>query len=69
MTVVHTYFYIVVDTQRGCHTLKKITINKFSQHLLVQIPTYNEIQQADHNPPQLISRFARPNLRESKCSK
>jgi len=20
MTVVHTYFYIVVDTQRGCHT-------------------------------------------------
>jgi len=24
MTVVHTYFYIVVDTQRGCHTLKKI---------------------------------------------
>ena len=22
MTVV-TYFYIVVDTQRGCHTLKK----------------------------------------------
>jgi len=23
MTVVHTYFYIVVDTQRGCRTLKK----------------------------------------------
>jgi hypothetical protein len=23
MTVVHTYIYIVVDTQRGCHTLKK----------------------------------------------
>ena len=23
MTVVHTYFYIVVDTQRGCHTLKE----------------------------------------------
>jgi len=22
MTTVHTYFYIVVDTQRGCHTLK-----------------------------------------------
>jgi hypothetical protein len=22
MTVVHTYFYIVVYTQRGCHTLK-----------------------------------------------
>ena len=22
MAVVHTYFYIVVDTQRGCHTLK-----------------------------------------------
>ena len=22
MTVVHTHFYIVVDTQRGCHTLK-----------------------------------------------
>ena len=22
MTVVHTYFYIVVDTQRGCHTQK-----------------------------------------------
>jgi len=26
MTVVHTYFYIVVDTQRGCHTLKKFWI-------------------------------------------
>jgi hypothetical protein len=24
MTVVHTYFYIVVDTQQGCQTLKKI---------------------------------------------
>jgi len=24
MTVVHTYFYIVVDTQRGCRTLKKM---------------------------------------------
>ena len=24
MTVVHTYFYIVIDTQRGCHNLKKI---------------------------------------------
>jgi len=22
MTVVHTYLYIVVDTQRGCRTLK-----------------------------------------------
>ena len=22
VTVVHTYFYIVVDTQRGCHNLK-----------------------------------------------
>ena len=22
MTVLHTHFYIVVDTQRGCHTLK-----------------------------------------------
>jgi len=22
MTVVHTYFYIVVYAQRGCHTLK-----------------------------------------------
>ena len=22
MTVVHTYFSIIVDTQRGCHTLK-----------------------------------------------
>jgi len=26
MTVLHTHFYIVVDTQRGCHTLKKITL-------------------------------------------
>ena len=26
MNVVHTYFYIVVDTQWGCHTLKKIKI-------------------------------------------
>ena len=24
MTVVHTYFYTVVDTQGGCQTLKKI---------------------------------------------
>ena len=24
MTDLHTYSYIVVDTQRGCHTLKKI---------------------------------------------
>ena len=24
MTVVHTYFYIVVDTQRGCHNLKLV---------------------------------------------
>ena len=24
MTVVHTYFYIVVDTQRGFHTLKSL---------------------------------------------
>ena len=23
MTALHTYSYIVVDTQRGCHTLKK----------------------------------------------
>jgi len=23
MTVVDTYFYIVVDKQQGCHTLKK----------------------------------------------
>ena len=22
MTALHTYFYIVVNTQRGCHTLK-----------------------------------------------
>jgi len=22
VNVVHTYFYIVVDTQQGCHTLK-----------------------------------------------
>ena len=22
MTALYTYFYIVVDTQRGCHTLK-----------------------------------------------
>jgi len=26
MAVVHTYFYTVVDTQGGCHTLKKIRI-------------------------------------------
>ena len=24
----HTYFYIVVDTQRGCHTLKKKSCNE-----------------------------------------
>jgi len=28
VTVVHTYFYIVVNTQRGCHTLK-LKIFKF----------------------------------------
>jgi hypothetical protein len=26
MTIVHTYFYIVVNTQRGCHTLKLPTV-------------------------------------------
>jgi hypothetical protein len=26
MTVVHTYFYIVVYTQQGRHTLKKLTV-------------------------------------------
>jgi len=26
MTAVHTYFYIAVDTKRGCHTLKKLKI-------------------------------------------
>ena len=26
MTVVHTYSYIVVDTQRGCHTLKYLAV-------------------------------------------
>jgi hypothetical protein len=29
MTVVHTYFYIVVDTQRGCHTLKPTILFKY----------------------------------------
>jgi len=53
---------------RTCHCYK-LTMNNFSQNLLVQIPTYTEIQQVDHNPPQLISRFARPNLSESKCYK
>ena len=24
MTALHAYFYIVVDTQRGCHTLKYV---------------------------------------------
>ena len=28
MTVVHTYFYIVVDTQRGCHTFKKTGVKE-----------------------------------------
>ena len=27
MTVLHTHFYIVVDTQRGCHTFKKKMYN------------------------------------------
>ena len=31
MTVLHTHFYIVVDTQRGCHTLKKTLIINPSQ--------------------------------------
>ena len=30
MAVFHTYFYIVVDTQRGCHKLKKIKKAKIS---------------------------------------
>jgi len=29
MTVVHTYFYIVVDTQRGCRTLKLKLFSSF----------------------------------------
>ena len=35
MTVVHTYFYIVVDTQRGCRTLKvKTSFSSAVTHLL-----------------------------------
>ena len=32
MTVVHTHFYIVVDTQRGCHTLK-LRYTQFQYHI------------------------------------
>ena len=40
MTVVHTHFYIVVDTQRGCHTLQKshnLSPNLFLNHLFYEI--------------------------------
>ena len=37
MTALHTYSYIVVDTQRGCHTLKK------NAHIiLLKLPLYLE---------------------------
>jgi len=35
MTVVHTYFYIVFDTQRGCHTLK--LANEYGQNNVNEI--------------------------------
>jgi len=34
MTVVHTYFYIAVDTQRGCHTLKKLYSSTFKHYFM-----------------------------------
>jgi len=37
MTVLHTYFYIVVDTQRGCHTLKFL----MSVHLSVRVEQFS----------------------------
>ena len=30
MTVVHAYFYIVVDTQQGCRNLKKLKKSVYS---------------------------------------
>ena len=43
MTVVHTYFYIVVDKQRGCHSLKKNQMLHFAHvyHLLVLYNYHN----------------------------
>ena len=38
MTVVHTYFYIVVDKQRGCHTLK--FVEKFKTHILCSVKKF-----------------------------
>ena len=46
ITVVHAYFYIVVDTQRGCHTLKLyphivFTINlRIYFHFRCKVHTY-----------------------------
>jgi len=39
MTVADTYFYIVVDTQRGRHTLKKHKHTPFD-YTLSRIQTY-----------------------------
>ena len=35
MTVLHTHFYIVVDTQRGCHTLKIEKENTLSPNVFL----------------------------------
>jgi len=45
MTVVHTYFYIVINTQRGCHSLK---INK-SYILQVNALKPNDLNIFVHN--------------------
>ena len=40
MTVVHTYFYIVVDTQRGCHTLELWKLFNPTEFHVFELQTY-----------------------------
>jgi len=44
MTAVHTYFYIAVDTQRGCHNLKKNKVQNFAQIFTIDSPDSQEMQ-------------------------
>ena len=54
MTALHTYSYIVVGTQRGCHTLKLLTLVDMSiygtqDQVAVQLVTWNSGLEMNHD--------------------
>jgi len=59
MTVVHTYFYIAGDTQRGCHTLKLKSENKRKQTLDIGIFSESDVARnvKKHEPLILFIHF------------